>query len=108
MLAADIIQLIKNKGYGAWQSSLRTAIIYLLFDYGYKSRDIANALGVCSNNISYYQNKAEDLIYIKDKTFLNALDELKQHDIALNPYFTERIGSTRTIRIKLTIDNIKL
>lgn len=108
MLAEEIIQLIKNKGYGVLQSSLRTALVYLLNNEGYRNKDIANALGVRHNNINYYHEKANDLIFSKDKTFKVALEELQQHRIVLVPFFTEKIGNNRTIRIRVTIDNIKL
>jgi hypothetical protein len=107
MVAEDIIRQIKNGGVSVTQSSYRTALVHLLRKCGYRSKDIATALGIRNNNVDYYYNKSLDFVDCNDKPFMAALNDLEEHEIVLIPYFVARMGKY-CVKTYLTIDNIKL
>lgn len=107
METKDIINQIKNGGVSVEQSSLRTALIFLLRKDGYKSKDIAIALDIHRNSANYHYSRSLDFYDMNDKIFLSSLKELEQHELRLVPYFVTRMGK-HCIKTYLTIDNIKL
>lgn len=83
------------------------AINYRLYEDGYKSSQIASALGSSCDNVKYTHRAMTGLLQVNDEMSTNALMEIESHEIRMEPYYVKN-GHVMEIKANLFIDNIKL
>lgn len=78
--------------------------VYILGKRGYSIQHTANAFGVNYYTVQYAQRKAKDLLDVRDRYAVTAMEELSTHILDLFPYYDRR----KKIKVYAKIDNIKL
>lgn len=86
---------------------IRMVVSYILYEMGYKTSHIANALMVDRTSSYYAVRSIEKLMSVKDAFVCGLYANLKQHEYRLEPYFDKKFA-LYDIGTKLIIDNIKL
>ena len=104
MTTEELIETLKSKKRNPGIKTYWLVCVFLLGRRRFPIQHIANAFKVNYYTVQYGQNKAKDLLDVKDKYAVEALDELKNHAIDLVPYYTIK----KKINTYVKIDNIKL
>lgn len=107
MTTTELVNAVKRKGKTSEVCALRMVLIYVLYQAGYKTQHIADAIRLCRSNVMYSRKKAQDLLDVNDPIAKRSLDQLQEHSIRLIPHF-EKNGLGYKIKTFIEIDNVEL
>lgn len=103
----ELIKIILQCSRIPEEIALRMALIFTLYNNGYKTQHIALAMNICRNSVTYACQKVRELVDINDNIMLDALSIVKEHSTELVPYFVKG-DKTYQVKAYLEIDNVKL